>query len=88
MEEIKTVQSQKEGTETLVSVRVNKTENMQEYKKQYYLKHKDHLNEIMMKEVECVCGFKTASCNLARHQKSKLHLKKFNLKNLQISSNL
>ena len=74
MEEIKTVQSQP------IKVKVNKTENMVEYKKQYYLKHKDHLNEIMMKEVECVCGFKTASCNLARHQKSKLHLKKFNLK--------
>ena len=74
MEEIKN----EEMKET--KIKVKKTENMQEYKKQYYLKHKDHLNEIMMKEVECVCGFKTASCNLGRHQKSKLHLKKFNLK--------
>ena len=73
MEEIKETKETKE-------TKVKKTENMQEYKKQYYLKHKEHLHEIMMKEVECVCGFKTASCNLARHQKSKLHLKKFNLK--------
>ena len=87
MEEIKTVQPKAVDKQSH-PIKMKKTENMQEYKKQYYLKHKDHLNEIMMKEVECVCGFKTASCNLARHQKSKLHLKKFNLKNLQISSNL
>lgn len=84
MEEIKTTRGAVDMSTNEIKIKVNKTENMQEYKKQYYLKHKDHLNEIMMKEVECICGFKTASCNLARHQKSKLHLKKFNLKNLQI----
>lgn len=76
------------NSEPLVGVgdkTTKKTEDMKEYKKQYYLQHKAHLMEIMMKEVECECGFKTASCNLGRHQKTKLHLKKLKMKESNLS---
>ena len=62
--------------------KIKKTENMPEYKKIYYQLNKEHLNQIMLKEVECECGFKCGKCNLVRHQKSKLHAKKLIMKNL------
>lgn len=59
---------------------MNKTDNMVEYKKEYYLKNKEHLLGIMLKEVQCECGFTCGKSNLIRHQTSKLHLKKLNKK--------
>ena len=61
---------------------MNKTENMVEYKKNYYLEHKEHILEIMLKPMPCDCGFVCAKTNLLRHQKTKLHLKKLKTKNL------
>ena len=60
----------------------NKTEDMVAYKKNYYLEHRAHLLQLMLKEVECECGFKTGKCNFARHQKTKLHQKKLRAKDL------
>ena len=55
---------------------MNKTENIVEYKKNYYREHRAHLLEIMLKPMTCDCGFTCAKTNLTRHQKTKLHLKK------------
>ena len=57
---------------------MRKTEDMVQYKKEYYIAHKHIILEKMMNELTCECGFKCSSCNLKRHQKSKLHLKKLN----------
>jgi len=63
---------------SLYSVGMKKTEDMVQYKKEYYIAHKQIILEKMMNELTCECGFKCASCNLKRHQKTKLHLKKLN----------
>ena len=60
--------------------KIRKTENMVEYKKQYYLDHKEHLNQIMLEEITCECGSKSQRCNLPRHLRSKLHAKRLKLK--------
>jgi hypothetical protein len=60
--------------------KMKKTENMVEYKKHYYQAHKEHLNQIMLEEVQCECGTKSFRCNLPRHLKTKLHAKRLKLK--------
>ena len=55
---------------------MHKTDDMVEYKRLYYIENKKNILEKMMNEVICECGFKCGHCNLKRHQKTKLHLKK------------
>lgn len=60
--------------------KIKKTENIVEYKKNYYQSHKEHLNQIMLELVECECGMKSFRCNLPRHMRTKLHAKRLKLK--------
>jgi hypothetical protein len=47
-----------------------------QYCRKWYSEHKDEILKKIMTPVVCECGFETAQCNLKRHQKTKLHLKK------------
>lgn len=52
----------------------------QEYKHKWYASNKDEILKNMLVPVICECGFECGQCNLKRHQKSKLHLKKLSKK--------
>jgi hypothetical protein len=60
--------------------KIKKTENIVEYKKNYYQANKEHLNQIMLADVTCECGAISHRCNLPRHMKTKLHAKRLKLK--------
>ncbi len=47
-----------------------------QYRKKYYEENKQKLLDYLGEKMLCECGFETARCNLGRHQKTKLHLKK------------
>lgn len=51
------------------------SENITEYQKEYYAINKDKLKDYKKSEVFCVCGVKTNKAHLARHMKSKTHLR-------------
>jgi len=55
-------------------------EEHRDYYTQYNLDHKEHLLSLLMAPVTCDCGFTCAKVNIKRHQKTKLHLKRLNLK--------
>ena len=55
-------------------------EERKEYNKKWYCENKETHLKKLLSPVTCECGFETAHCNLKRHQKTKLHLKKLSKK--------
>jgi len=60
--------------------RDNHKEYFNEYRKKYYEEKKEQVLGYLSEPVACECGFVSARCNLNRHQKTKLHLKKLSKK--------
>ena len=50
-------------------------ESIGEYQKEYYTINKDKLKDYKKSEIFCLCGVKTNKAHLARHMKSKTHLR-------------
>lgn len=60
--------------------RDNHKEYFEEYRKKYYEEKREKVLKYVTESIQCECGFISARCNLLRHQKTKLHLKKLSMK--------
>ena len=60
----------------------NWRETHKNYSKEWYASNKDKFIEKLLTPVVCECGFECGQCNLKRHQRTKLHLKKLSKKQI------